>query len=393
MQKIDFENTQVAFKYRSDTELRKARFLFSLLNYPFLMSFGSSMILFLKKMKIAPVWILKPLLFRHFCGGVNIQEAEEVAHRLSKFNVKSIPDYSVEGRFNESGIERVVEEILNTIKRSSKNPYFPFAVFKPSALAPQYVLEKMNRQAALNDEENEIATKFNRRFELICKCAFDHNVRILVDAEEYSFQDVIDRKTEEMMRLYNKSNAIVFNTFQMYRHDREDYLKRFIAKSKEENFFLGVKIVRGAYLEKENFKAIQGGYPTPIHPSKKATDDAYNRAIAVVISNLTTCELFVGTHNLESIELLLSWMENNNLSNNDSRIYISQLYGMSDTISFNLSMNDYNVVKYLPYGPVKEAIPYLIRRANENSSVSGQTGRELGFIQSEIYRRKSKKTS
>ncbi len=392
MQNIDFNNTQIAFEYRSDRALKKAHFLFSLLTYPWLVNLGSPVILALRKVRLAPLWLLKPMMFSHFCGGVNLEETAAVAEKLNKYNVKSIPDFSVEGKTTNSGIDAVVEEILLSIVAAFKNKNFAFSVFKPTGLAPADLLEKMSNNQSLTTEEEEMAKQFHHRFERICKTASDYQVRLLIDAEEFCFQNLIDAKTEEMMKLYNKDKVLVYNTVQMYRHDREVYVNELIERAKSVGFFVGLKVVRGAYLEKENLRAKQGGYPTPIYGSKEETDAAYDRVAKVIVNNIDRCELFLGTHNLKSVEELMMLMEQKGIAKNDPRIVISQLFGMSDHLSFNLAKANYNVVKYLPYGPIHEIIPYLIRRAQENTSVAGQTGRELALIKQELNRRNKTKS-
>lgn len=389
MTTIDFNNTQIAFEYRSTRDLRKAKLLFSSLRYGKMVNFGSKLVLTLNKFKLAPLWLLKPFMFSHFCGGTMLEDAQNAAKRLADFGVKSIPDYSVEGKTDEQGIESVVEEIIRTMALASTDRNFAFSVFKPTALAPSYVLKKMSKKAPLTEEEIRISSLFHRRFERLCKMASHYKVRLLVDAEEYCFQDIIDQKTESMMKLYNKEKAIIFNTVQMYRHDREEYLQNLLKRSKEDSFHVGLKVVRGAYLEKENLLALQEHYPTPMQPNKEATDNSFNRAVEIIIDDIDRCELFLGTHNRESIEKLIKLMEQKQIATNDSRIVFSQLFGMSDNLSFNLAKANYNVAKYLPYGPLRETIPYLIRRAHENTSVAGQTSRELSMIIEELERRNS----
>jgi proline dehydrogenase len=243
-------------------------------------------------------------------------------------------------------------------------------------------------KSILTSEEQNIAVLFHQRFERLCEMAAYYKVKLLIDAEEYCFQDLIDEKCESMMRKYNTSEVIIYNTLQMYRHDRENYLERLIKRAKNENFKIGLKVVRGAYLEKENERALKNNYPTPIHASKAETDKSYDNAVQSIVENIDVCELFLGTHNRKSIELLIALMGKNGISSSDKRIFIGQLYGMSDNLTFNLASNQYNVAKYLPYGPVKETIPYLIRRAQENTAVAGETSRELLLIKKEIARRK-----
>lgn len=393
MTNIDFNNTQIAFEYRTIKELKKAKLLFTTLRFGKIVSFGSSIILNLNKLRLAPLWLLKPFMFSQFCGGTTLEEAKDVAKHLSKFGMKSIPDYSVEGKTDEQGIDLVIEEIIRTMALVSSDSNFAYSVFKPTALAPSNILEKMSKDQSLTEEETRIASLFHRRFERLCEMAAHYNIRLLIDAEEYCFQDIIDHKTELMMKKYNTDKVIIFNTIQMYRHDRLEYLQELLTKAKNEQFKVGLKVVRGAYLEKENKLAITHNYPTPIYSNKKATDDAYDKAIEIIIEHIEISELYMGTHNRESIEKLLQLMEQKNIPTTDYRVVIGQLYGMSDNLSFNLTKANYNVAKYLPYGPLRETIPYLIRRAQENTSVAGQTGRELSMINQELERRNSEKRS
>lgn len=389
MHKVDFSNTQKAFEYRTDWELRKAKLLFSSLKSPVLINSGARILFALKKVYLSPNWLIKSLIYNHFCGGVRLEEAQKVANTLGKYHVFSIPDYSVEGKTTDAGIESMIKETTRTMAFAASDSNFAFSVFKPSALAPSSILEKMSNGSALNSEEKKLADLFHHRFEHLCEQAVHYNVKLLIDAEEYCCQEIIDKKTEEMMYKYNKSKVIIFNTLQMYRHDREKYLEALIERAKLGKFKVGLKLVRGAYLEKENEKALQKGYPTPIYATKEETDRSFNKATKTMIENLEICELFLGTHNQESIELLIELMQQKGIVPNDLRIFFGQLYGMSDNLTFNLAANNYNAAKYLPYGPVKETIPYLIRRATENLSLGGQTGRELTLIRQEQVRRNS----
>lgn len=388
MNNIDFNNTQKAFEYRSNKELQKAKLLFSSLKFPFLVKIGSFSILALNKIGLSPNFILKPFIFNHFCGGTTLDKTQEVANKLGQYQVFSIPDYSVEGKTTNAGIESVIEETIQTMKAVSSNSNLAFSVFKPTALAPSTILEKMNNKSILTSEEQKTATLFHQRFERLCEMAAQYKVKLLIDAEEYCFQDLIDEKCESMMYKYNKNEVIIYNTLQMYRHDRENYLEKLIKRARNDNFKIGLKVVRGAYLEKENDRALKNNYPTPIHASKAETDKSYDNAVRTIVENSDVSELFLGTHNRKSIELLIELMQKKGISPSDKRFFIGQLYGMSDNLTFNLASNQYNVAKYLPYGPVKETIPYLIRRAQENTAVAGETSRELLLIDQEISRRK-----
>lgn len=393
MSKVDFSNTQKAFEYRTDRELRRAKLLFSSFKSPAVISFGAKVLFALKKIGLSPNRLIKSLIYNHFCGGITLDDTQRVTNMLSKYHVFSIPDYSVEGKTTDEGIESIIEETSRTMAFAATDCNFAFSVFKPSALAPASVLEKMNNRSKLTSEEKKLANLFHRRFERLCERAVHYDVKLLVDAEEYCYQELIDKKTEEMMLKYNKNKVIIFNTVQMYRHDREKYLTDLIGRAKTGGFKVGLKVVRGAYLEKENRKALQKNYLSPIHQSKADTDRSFNNAVKMAVNNLETCNLFLGTHNRESIEQLIDLMDEKGIAPNDPRIFFCQLYGMSDNLTFNLASHNYNVAKYLPYGPVKETIPYLIRRAYENLSLAGQTGRELTLIRQELKRRNSENNS
>lgn len=385
-----FENTEIAFKSKSDKELRKSGFLFRLISYPSLVrslgtfaGFGISLGLPLR-------WLVKPVVFSHFCGGENLQEAGEVIEFLAKYNIRSVPDYAAENQKSEVVIRSVINEIIKTMDISSVNPDVPFTVFKPSALAPFNTLKIPAGGRLDSTPKTEEMDRFRERFMLLCRTAREKGTPVMVDAEEYYYQDIIDSLVTEMMELYNRERPIVYNTVQMYRHDRLVFLKESIRIAGKKKYLPGFKIVRGAYMDQERERADRLGYPSPIYPDKESTDRAFNAAIELCLENIGTTSIFVGTHNEESILKLIAGMREHKLRNSDPRIYISQLYGMSDHISFNMAQQSYNVAKYLPYGPVKYLLPYLLRRADENRSVTGQSGRELKLIQQEIRRRKVK---
>ena len=189
------------------------------------------------------------------------------------------------------------------------------------------------------------------------------------------------------MQVYNKDKVIIFNTLQAYRWDRYKYLINLHKNSKIIGFKIGIKLVRGAYMEKERTRAQIKGYKSPICHTKVETDKNFNKCLIYIINNLNDINLFLGTHNEASILKAVKLLNSNGVKNNNMKIWFGQLYGMSDHISFNLAENDFNVSKYLPYGPVKDVMPYLIRRAEENTSVSGHTNRELELIKKEKNRR------
>jgi proline dehydrogenase len=387
---ISFENTAVAFRGKSDADLRRSYFLFKTLSHNSIVSLGGSLTQSAIKMHIPVNWIVKPTIYKQFVGGETIEECGPTVRSLEEYNVKAILDYSVEGTESDEDIKAALIETLKSIKNAGKNHNIPFAVFKPTAFTRSGVLEKVSAGDRLSAEEAEEAQRFRSRVETLCEAASDNGIPILIDAEDSWFQPFIDEVVAEMMAKYNRDQAVIFNTFQMYRHDRLDFLKQSFQKAIRENYFLGAKFVRGAYMEKERERAKAMGYPSPIHPDKEHTDNAYNAALKFCIEHIERISIVNGTHNEYSSHYLTLLMQEKGLKKNDPRIWFSQLYGMSDHISFNLSDAGYNVAKYLPYGPVKHVIPYLVRRAEENTSVKGQTGRELSLISREMERRRKK---
>lgn len=385
---ISFENTEIAFKSKSDTDLRRSFLLFKTLSHNSLVKLGGTITQSAIKMQIPVNWIVKPTIYKQFVGGESIEECGPTVRELEKYNVKAVLDYSVEGKESEEDIKAALVETLKSINNAGKDKNIPFAVFKPTAFTTPKVLEKVSAGEAITDEETQEAERFSRRIETLCESAFENDIPILIDAEDSWFQQFIDEITDEMMAKFNKEKPIVFNTFQMYRHDRLNFLKQSYQKAVDGNYFLGAKFVRGAYMEKERERAQRMGYPSPIQPDKESTDRDYNAALKFCVEHIERISVFNGTHNEYSSKYLAELMDENGLAKNDPRIWFSQLFGMSDHISFILAHAGYNVAKYLPYGPVKHVIPYLVRRAEENTSVKGQTGRELSLITKEIRRRR-----
>ncbi len=385
---ISFENTAIAFKSKSDYDLKRSYLLFKTLAHNSLVKLGGSFTQSAIKMHIPVNWIVKPTIYKQFVGGETIEECGPTVRDLEKYNVKAILDYSVEGKESEEDIKAALIETLKSIKNAGKDLNIPFAVFKPTAFTTPNILEKVSAGQALTKNESDEAEQFRNRIETLCQSAYDNEIPILIDAEDSWFQNFIDEVVQEMMAKFNKEKAIVFNTFQMYRHDRLDFLKQTHQMAVDGKYFLGAKFVRGAYMEKERERARQKGYPSPIQPDKESTDRDYNAALKYCIENIDRISIFNGTHNEYSSKYLTELIQEKGLAKNDQRIWFSQLFGMSDHISFNLAHAGYNVAKYLPYGPVKHVIPYLVRRAEENTSVKGQTGRELSLITKEISRRR-----
>ncbi|MBL0012310.1 MAG: proline dehydrogenase family protein [Flavobacterium sp.] len=389
MEKI-FNNTQVAFALKSDTELDRAYFLFKMIANEPLVRIGTAVTNFALKAHLPVDGLIRATVFDHFCGGVNEVDCLSVVDKMYTKGVSSVLDYSVEGKEEEVQFDAALEMTLKTVEFAKERQAIPFAVFKPTGLGRLDLYEKVGSKNTLTSEEEIEWNKVKERFEIICKTAHEKDVALLIDAEESWMQDAADDLVEAMMRKYNKEKVIVFNTLQMYRWDRMDYLKKLHERAKSDGFFIGMKLVRGAYMEKENARAAEKGYPTPICASKQATDDNYNIAVDYMMQYIDHMAIFAGTHNEESSYKLMEMQQANGIAKDDKRIWYGQLYGMSDNISYNLANHGYNVAKYLPFGPVRDVMPYLIRRAEENTSVAGQTSRELNLLKTERDRRKIK---
>jgi proline dehydrogenase len=386
---IDLNNIEIAFKIKSNKELRNAHFLFSMIKSPIMVRVLGFMSTLALKMRLPISWAVKHTLYRHFVGGETIEECFPAMNRMYAENVKSVLDFSIEAVENETEIDRTFQELKHSVINSGKHEAIPFSVFKPTALTTHNVLKKVSSGISLTAEEQKSYANFLQRIDALCAEAVKAGKPIMIDAEDYWFQKAIDDVTEEMMLKYNKETAVVYATLQMYRHDRLDYLQHLLQLSKQHNIIIGIKYVRGAYMEKERARAAEGGYLSPIYPTKKDTDNAFDEAIRISVENCDRIHLFCGTHNEESILALTKYMQDKGLPNNHPTIYMAQLYGMSDNLSFNIAKAGYNVAKYLPYGKVRNVLPYLIRRAEENSAIAGQTTRELIMLKQELKRRKS----
>jgi proline dehydrogenase len=343
------------------------------------------------KIKFPISWIVKPTLYRHFVGGETIEECFPAMNRMAEENVKSVLDFSIEAVEKETEIDRTFQELKRSVINSGQHAAIPFSVFKPTALTTDNVLKKVSFGEPLTAGEQLSYNNFLQRFDALCAEAVKAGKPIMVDAEDYWFQKAIDDVTEDMMLKYNKETAVVYATLQMYRHDRLDYLRHLLEFSKQHNIIIGIKYVRGAYMEKERARASAGGYPSPIYPTKNDCDNAFNEALRISVENCDRIHVFCGTHNEESILALMKYMSEKGLPNDCPTIYMAQLYGMSDNLSFNIAKAGYNVAKYLPYGKVRNVLPYLVRRAEENSAIAGQTTRELIMLRQELKRRKSLK--
>lgn len=383
-----FENTEIAFRSRSTGELKKASLLFRFMSRQFLVKISGVLANLGVQMNIPLGWLVRPTVFSHFCGGETLDESRSVIAHLAKFRVRSVLDYAAENQSSDKNVQEVMQETLRTIDFASKNSDVPYAVFKPTAFAPVSVLTAASSYAPLGAKEKKEIEKFENNIRRLCQAAYEKGVPVLIDAEESYYQAIVDKVASEMMEEYNKDKPMIFNTLQMYRHDRLQFLNECITISKEKNYHLGIKLVRGAYMDQERERSRKMGYPSPIYPDKESTDKAFNTALSTCIGNLDRVSVFVGTHNEGSLLILMELLKKSQLKNDDSRVCVSQLYGMSDHISFNMAVHGYSVAKYLPYGPVGFLLPYLIRRAEENKSVSGQAGRELRLIEIELERRK-----
>jgi proline dehydrogenase len=384
-----FNNTQVAFALKTDTELDRAYFLFKMIDNEPLVRIGTAVTNFALKAHLPVEGLIRATVFDHFCGGTTEEDCLSVVDKMYTKGVSSVLDYSVEGKEEEDQFDAALEMTLKTVEFAKERNAIPFAVFKPTGLGRFYLYEKKGAKQPLTIEEQNEWNRVVSRFDLICKTAFEKDVALLIDGEESWMQDAADDLVTDMMRKYNKEKAIVFNTLQLYRWDRLDYLKKLQHQAKEEGFFIGMKLVRGAYMEKENRRAEENGYPSPICESKEATDSNYDTTMAYMMDNLDSMSIFVGTHNELSSYKVIELMKSKGIAKNDNRIWFGQLYGMSDNISYNLAAHGYNVAKYLPFGPVRDVMPYLIRRAEENTSVAGQTSRELNLLKTERNRRKN----
>ncbi|WP_111307091.1 proline dehydrogenase family protein [Confluentibacter sediminis] len=383
-----FNNTKIAFSLKSDTELERAYFLFKMISIEPLVKIGTAATNFALKAHLPIEGLIRSTVFDHFCGGVNEEDCLPVIHKMFEKGVSSVLDYSVEGKESEAEFDSAMQTILKIIDFAKEIKAIPIAVFKPTGLGRMSLYEKKGAGDSLTPKEQEEWHNIVARYDAICKKAKANDMAVLIDAEESWMQDAADNLVTHMMQKYNTDKPIVFNTLQMYRHDRLEFLKHQHALAKSQGFYLGYKLVRGAYMEKENDRAKDHNYKSPICKSKSATDENFNNGVEYIVKNIDTISLFAGTHNEESSYFLMSLMNENKLENNDARVWFGQLYGMSDNISFNLANKGYNVAKYVPFGPVKDVMPYLIRRAEENTSVAGQTGRELNLISKEKQRRK-----
>jgi proline dehydrogenase len=383
-----FNNTKVAFQLKNDSELERAYFLFKMISHQPLVRIGTAATNFALKANLPVEGLIRSTVFDHFCGGVNEEDCLPVIDKMYAKGVSSVLDYSVEGKETEAQFEIALKKTLEIINFAKQKEAMPIAVFKPTGFGRIDLYTKKGQGLNFTVDEEKEWFRVVERYDKACKLAKEKDILILIDAEESWTQVAVDAIVEDMMKKYNTEKPIVFNTLQAYRWDRLDYLKQLNERSKIEGFKLGMKIVRGAYMEKERERAVDKNYPSPICKDKQETDENFNNILLYILNNICDISLFIGTHNEESSYLAMSLMQKKNIAINDNRVWFGQLYGMSDHISFNLAKAGYNVAKYVPFGPVKDVMPYLIRRAEENTSVAGQTSRELNLLKEEKKRRK-----
>ncbi len=383
-----FDNTKIAFQLKSDSELERAYFLFKMISHQPLVRIGTAATNFALKANLPVEGLIRSTVFDHFCGGVNEDDCLPVIDKMYTKGVCSVLDFSVEGKEEEAAFDAAMQKTLKIIRFSDEKEAMPIAVFKPTGFGRFHLYQKKGEGKVFTEAESQEWNRVLERFDTVCKLAKEKDVEVLIDGEESWMQDAADDVCEEMMRRYNKDVPIVYNTLQLYRWDRLDYLKGLYERAKKDGFTIGVKIVRGAYMEKERDRAEEKRYDSPICATKEATDINFNTTLEYILNRLDVISVFIGTHNEQSCYQAMDLMEQMNVAKNDNRVWFGQLYGMSDHISFNLAANGYNVAKYVPFGPVKDVMPYLIRRAEENTSVAGQTSRELSLLKEEKQRRK-----
>ena len=383
-----FDNTEVAFSLKSDSELERAYFLFRLIKSEPLVKMGTAVTKFALKSSLPVEGLIRSTVFDHFCGGISEKDCMPMIDRMFEKGVYSVLDYSVEGKEEEEQFELALEKTLTIIDFVDEKEALPFAVFKPTGFGRFALYQKVSEGKELNSSEAVEWQNVVNRYEKAAKACYDKGIGLLIDAEESWMQKAADDLIEQLMETYNKEKVVVFGTLQLYRHDRFDYLKELHQRAKERGYKIGMKLVRGAYMEKERERAEDMNYEDPICSDKKSTDQNFNRVLTYMFEHLEDMAIFNGTHNEESSYLMMDLIEKSEHSKKDPRLWFGQLFGMSDNISFNLADQGFNVAKYLPFGPVKDVMPYLIRRAEENTSVAGQTNRELDLITRERKRRK-----
>ena len=382
-----FSDTKEAFSLKSNFELNRAFFLFKIIGNSTFVKLSTSLTNFALKFHLPVTPIIKATVFDHFCGGVSEEDCIPVINKMFIKNVYSVLDFSTEGFNSEKEFDDCLRKKISIIEFAKNRKEIPFAVFKPTCLGSTDLFKKVSKFEKLNELENDSWNRVIQRFDKVCSKAFKQNIKILIDAEEVEVQNAIDELAIKMMRKYNLSSPIVYNTVQMYRKDRLSYLGEMISNQLNDGVIFGLKLVRGAYMEKERNLAVSMNVESPICDSKDDTDKNFNSGLDFVFNNLNRISFVCASHNENSILKVMNMMESKKLKSNDNKIWFGQLYGMSDNISFNLASKNYNTFKILPFGSVKNLMPYLIRRAEENTSVQGQTGRELQLILKERKRR------
>ena len=387
-----FDNLKVAFQDKSDFDLNRSYFLFLAISKPIISKLLISFLKVAMTLRLPITSIVKATVYKHFCGGIDINKSQKTIDNLWKSKIGTILDYSAEGKETEDDYNIVMHQVLESINKAKDTNKIPFTVFKPTGLTRLKLLEKMSSNTTLSIREKQERKFFISRIEKICKNASENKVPVFIDAEESWIQDPIDKIAFEMMLKFNKNKAYIFNTIQLYRTDRYKYLEQLIKAGRSKDIYIGVKLVRGAYHEQEIHRALEKNLTCPVHTLKENTDKDYDDALELCMKNIDLVSVCAGTHNENSSKKLINLIENHNIRKDDDRIYFSQLLGMSDNISYNTSKAGFNVAKYVPYGPVKDVIPYLIRRAEENKSIAGQMGRELQNIVTEKRRRKFNKS-
>lgn len=385
---LDFLDTETAYGDKSDSQLREKYRLFKLLNSPILNSLGTTAAKFALSIGLPVESMIKATIYEQFCGGETIEECSRVIDKLGRARIGTILDYSVEGKTREEDFDGTKDEILRAIERAKNDDNIPFSVFKVSGIAPLGTLERMSSKKKLDAKSQAKCERIHKRVADICHFAYEIGQPLFIDAEESWIQDAIDRMVTDMMEKYNKERPIIFNTIQLYRRDRLEFLKQSRREAAKNGYFYAVKLVRGAYMEKERERAEANGYPSPIHPDQPATDADFDAAIEYCLKHYQDTAFVAGTHNEASTMLLARRMEELQIPRNHANIHFSQLYGMGDNISYVLAKNGFNVSKYVPYGPVADSVPYLIRRAQENSSAAGHMSRELEMLKRELVRRR-----
>ena len=386
MSRSMFENTETAFKLKDNYSLYNAKLLFNVITKKYLVNFLTTLTLFSLKYKLPVKWILKKTLYKHFCGGVDINECEVTIHGMKKMNVNSILDYSLEALKTEQDFDNACKKKMEIVDLSFSNDSIPFAVFKPTSLGRYSLFKLVNNKTKLSIEEKLEWNRVIDRFNMICSYAHSKKVRLLIDAEEFEVQEAIDNLVYKMMKKYNRKSTIVYNTIQLYRWDRIPHMQNLL-KDHDNSFKFGFKLVRGAYMEKERIDALKNGYNSPICSDKNETDKNFNSGIDLMFNNISSVDFFIASHNEFSTIKTVELMKKHGIKEDDEKVWFGQLYGMGDNISFNLASKGFNVAKILPFGPVENLMPYLIRRAQENSSVEGQSNRELDLINTELFRR------